>query len=186
MPETVVPVFFMTAASQKEIVMDIFLLRHGIAHALGEDGSKTDAERTLTDEGRSKVRAVARAMRGMDLKFDAIASSPLPRAAETAEIIAESLKMRHLLSLDGALAIGASPEDYCRLLAKRACHDSILLVGHEPDLSRAVGYLLWGSPDGWKVAFKKGALCHIENDCTGWRGNGILRSFLTPKQMKLM
>jgi phosphohistidine phosphatase len=79
--------------------MDIFLLRHGIAHALGEDGSKTDADRTLTDEGRSKVRAVARALRAMDVRFDAIASSPLPRAAETAEIIAESLKLRHLLSL---------------------------------------------------------------------------------------
>jgi phosphohistidine phosphatase len=166
--------------------MNIFLLRHGIAHVLGEDGSKTDAERTLTEDGRSKIRSVARALRTMNVKLDAVASSPLPRAAETAEIVAEALRIRHLLTLEGALSLGAAPEDYCRLLARRGREESILLVGHEPDLSRTVGFLLWGGSDGWRVAFKKGALCHIENDGNGWRGNGVLRSFLTPKQMKLM
>jgi len=76
--------------------MQLYLMRHAIAHELGADGSRTDAGRTLTTEGRANTRAAAQAMRRLELDFDAIWTSPLVRARQTAEIVAEVLKKKPL------------------------------------------------------------------------------------------
>lgn len=66
--------------------MDLFFLRHGKAGqpSVGSD----DSARALTDEGRDEVRKVARWMRQKKFRFDLIATSPLTRALQTAEIVA--------------------------------------------------------------------------------------------------
>jgi phosphohistidine phosphatase len=166
--------------------MKIFLMRHGVAHDLGRDGSRTDAERTLTDKGRSGVRACARAMRVMELEFDAILTSPLPRAAETARIVAAELGCPHCLFVCEELAPGAPTESGFSLLTRHGRAAAVLLVGHEPDLSRLVARLVWGGLDGGRLEMKKSGLCCIERDQERRIGGGTLRWALTPKQLRLI
>ena len=84
-----------------------FLVRHGAAedrHALGDDA------RALTAEGRTELRKLAREL-SSELELTAIATSPLVRAVQTAEILAEACGVRDIvvrgeLSVDGASAAG--------------------------------------------------------------------------------
>ena len=67
--------------------MILYILRHGPAENEPPPGGD-DGARRLTARGREKVREAAAGMRALGLKFDAILASPLPRAAETAELVA--------------------------------------------------------------------------------------------------
>ena len=68
--------------------MDLYILRHGKA---GQSFNRPDdSERKLTSEGRSDIRKVARWIRSKKIRFEVIATSPLTRAYETAEIVART------------------------------------------------------------------------------------------------
>ena len=69
--------------------MDLFVLRHGKAEPSSDEPE--DMKRALTAEGRNEIRKVARWMRSKKFGFNIIATSPLIRAHETAEIVARSL-----------------------------------------------------------------------------------------------
>ena len=71
------------------LLMEIYLLRHGIA----EDRSSTgrDSDRRLTDEGRAKLRRVLERVHQAGVRPSLILSSPYKRALETAEIAAHEL-----------------------------------------------------------------------------------------------
>jgi phosphohistidine phosphatase len=166
--------------------MELYLMRHAIAHDVGADGSRTDAERTLTAEGRANTRAAAQAMRRLELDFDAIWTSPLARARQTADIVAEVLKKPHCLREVPELALGAAPERVIQALLRLERSSSVLLVGHEPDLSRLVAFLVWGSLDADRLDFKKGALCRVDGRFGLGGGKATLRWFLTPKQLRLL
>src|SRR5579871_1393002 len=71
--------------------MELYILRHGIAVERGTPGYKKDSDRPLTPEGEDKMHQIADAMRGMDLKFDLILSSPYVRTEQTAKIVAGEL-----------------------------------------------------------------------------------------------
>ena len=65
--------------------MMLYILRHAAAEAAASSGD--DGARKLTDRSKEKMRGAAAGLRAMGLKFDAILTSPLVRAAETAEIV---------------------------------------------------------------------------------------------------
>lgn len=161
-------------------------MRHAIAHDLGADGSRTDAERTVTDEGRANTRAAAHAMRRLELDFDTVWTSPLVRARQTAAIVAEVLNKTHVLREAPELALGAGPDRLIQALTRLNRQASALLVGHEPDLSRFVAFLVWGSLDADRIAFKKGALCRLDCQLGLRPGKATLRWLLTPKQLRLL
>ncbi|MGQ9898264.1 MAG: phosphohistidine phosphatase SixA [Acidobacteriota bacterium] len=166
--------------------MQLYLMRHAMAHDLGVDGSHTDAERTLTAEGRANTRMAAQAMRRLELDFDAIWTSPLARAHQTADIVSESLKKTHCLREVPELALGAAPERVIQVLRRLERGSHVLLVGHEPDLSRLVSFLVWGSLADDRLDFKKGALCRLDGRFGLGSGKATLRWFLTPKQLRLL
>src|SRR3954467_12211147 len=116
--------------------MNLYLLRHGIAAEPGTAGITRDADRPLTADGEKKVGKIARAMKAMELSFDAIVSSPYVRARQTAELVAESLGSTERLQLSEHL----TPEGEVRALLEsmnraHARAENVLLVGHEPYLS---------------------------------------------------
>jgi phosphohistidine phosphatase len=129
-----------------------YLVRHGAAedrHALGDDA------RALTAEGRTELRKLAREL-ASDLELTAIATSPLVRAVQTAEILAEACGVRDIvvrgeLSVDGASAAGIE-----RLL--RELGAGWALVGHNPSMGEALGRLL-GLVD--VPSFRKGAIAAL-------------------------
>ena len=143
--------------------MRLLLMRHGIAAPIGGK-IRTDAERPLTEEGQEKTEQVAQGLVAMGEKFDLIATSPLLRALETAEIVQKvyaasgakprfetwsELEHSHLTELQTRLS------DVENL-------NTFLLVGHEPGFSRLTAQLLTGSPTGLMMDFKKAGVCALE------------------------
>ncbi len=164
--------------------MEIYLLRHGIAVEHGAHGER-DEERALTSEGRRKVRDVAAAMRAMKLSFDVILTSPLVRALQTAEIVAESLRLKKRLQVTEHLSPGVLPVKQIKWLGNlRPLPGRVLLVGHEPNFSELASHLLTGGRH-LTMNFKKAGLCKVSAERPG-PGRATLEWFLTPKQMEII
>jgi phosphohistidine phosphatase len=133
----------------------LYLLRHGLADWPGWDPDRDD-ERPLTKAGTAKLRAEARALERLDLGLDAILSSPLPRARESAEIVAARLGLE--VALEPALAPGFDARKLGALLRRFTTARALLLVGHEPDLSGVIAELAGGG----RVVLKKGGLARLD------------------------
>ena len=166
--------------------MNLYILRHGIAAERGTPGFKTDADRPLIAKGKRQLGQIAVAMRNMALDFDLILSSPFLRARQTAEIVAQSLKLKKHLAFSEALTPDGDPKRLIRQLNELApTPENVLLVGHEPYLSLLVAMLISGSEMAG-VELKKGSLCKLETAALRPGRCASLAWLLTPKQMKLM
>lgn len=160
--------------------MILYVLRHGIAEdapAGGDDGA-----RKLTDRGRDKVRRAAAGLRAAGLKFDAILTSPLARATETAEIVAAAYANTPTPQVMPALATGVAPAEVAAALKPFARHGHVMIVGHEPQLSTLVSLLLTGSPGGLSLDLKKCGCVAIEIPARTEKGT--MRWMLTPRQLR--
>jgi phosphohistidine phosphatase len=166
--------------------MNIFFLRHGIAVERGTKGFEKDSERPLTAKGKRQLRKSAAGMKKIKLRFDLILSSPYERARRTAEIVAEELKLKKRLKVTDALKYENDPAQVIGELAtlKRAPHN-VLLVGHEPYLSRLASMLVSGNGD-LAMDLKKGGLGKLEMESLHVGRCAQLAWLLTPKQMKEM
>lgn len=166
--------------------MNIYLLRHGLAVEPGTPGYEDDAERPLLPKGQRRLRKAAGAMDAMELSFDAILSSPLRRARQTAEIVARELKLKKQLRFSDALAPGGSVKDLLRQLNElKPAPENVLLVGHEPCLSRLVSLLVTGGVDA-AIEMKKGGLGKLEIAELQPGQCARLAWLLTPAQLELM
>ncbi len=165
--------------------MNLYLLRHGIAADV-EHGIRTDAERPLTEKGAHRIWRVAEAMKAMKLEFDHILSSPLLRARQTAEIIADGLDLSKRLAVSECLGLNGTPSAVIELLTgfKSEAQD-VLLVGHEPNLAALISLFISGESTS-AVELKKGALCKLSLGPLRNGRCGTLEWLLTAKQMALM
>ena len=167
--------------------MNLYLLRHGIAVEPGTPGVETDSERPLIPKGERRLRSAAAAMGKMELSFDLILSSPFIRAKQTAEIVAGELKLKKRLQFTDTLACGGSMKNLAGLLAGlESAPENVLLVGHEPYLSRLISLLVSGDADAAAVEMKKGGLCKLEVGELRHGQCARLAWLLTPGQMELM
>ena len=116
--------------------MQLYFFRHGEAD--WPNWSKPDDERPLTDFGKKEVRQVAKFLDRLKVEPDLIVTSPLPRASQTAEIVAEQLKTK--LREDEALVPGFGI-DTLRTVLKRHRSKVLMLVGHEPDFTNVISEL---------------------------------------------
>lgn len=137
----------------------IWFLRHGDA----EDGPD-DFSRRLTSKGERQARGAGKALAVLSVEIEACISSPRVRAIETALLACEEL--------------GVEPEEASELSGgdfdpRALClgRGTVLLVGHEPDFSRAVGDLT-----GARIEMKKGGLAAVEGS--------TLVALLRPAQIK--
>ncbi len=142
--------------------MKLYILRHGDAGERGDPKFANDDERPLSPKGTLRTKLLAHALRGWDVSFDVIWSSPLVRARQTAEIVERGLRLHRRLEFTKHLAPGGDME---KLVAQvsgfRPAPKSVLLVGHEPFLSEFISLLCTGGPQ-LSLALKKGALCRLE------------------------
>jgi phosphohistidine phosphatase len=142
-----------------------------------------DARRPLVPEGKEKMREIAEGLKGIGVEVDWIVSSPLVRAVETAEIIAESLASRPPVDGCEAMQPGGSLEEVIAFLAKRPDRTRVLVVGHEPDLSELAARLI-GAGSHANLGFKKGGCCMISFDEFPPKSPGQLRWWLTPRLLR--
>ena len=161
--------------------MNLFLLRHAIAVDPGSLSGASDADRPLSPEGKKKMRKIARGMKALDLSFDLILSSPYVRARETAEIVAH--EFGSALEFTPRLAVGGDPAALVAEVAVRGREmGDVLLVGHEPQLSRLISHLLSGH-SGLSVTMKKGGLCKLDVPRLSYARSASLEWLLTPSQL---
>ena len=164
--------------------MKLLVVRHGAAMER-EDFAHTgesDDLRPLTDEGKAEMRLIAARLHAAEVeKLDVLATSPLVRARQTAEIIAEAYGLGDPETTD-SLRPGASFEDFVSWCAGLGDRGVIAVVGHEPHLGTLVTWLLGGGNES-HVRLKKGGACIVEFESQPERGAGILNWLLTPRQL---
>ena len=156
--------------------MLIILLRHGIAE--DKSAGKPDEERRLTREGNEKMKRVARALAEMLPDADAIYSSPLVRAYETAEWVAKAYGGKLQIETTSALAPGHDPSE-CRDLLRRgaAQYECAYFTGHEPHLTTLM-LALTETQTGSELSLKKGGCYGLDLDDPA--GTARLRFLLAP------
>ena len=174
-----------TAQPVRPTGYEFYIMRHGIAVTRGSAGFSDDTKRPLTPEGKKKMQEITRGLAQMGFDVDWIVTSPLVRAAETAEIVAESLDGNVPVDFCDALRPGGSPEALIQFLAKHANRKRVLVVGHEPDLSELAARLM-GAGRHANLAFKKGGCCLITFDEFPPKSSGQLVWWLTPRLLRKM
>ncbi len=161
--------------------MELYIVRHGPAEPHGEG---PDAERALTPKGAARMARIARGLRALKCRPDGVLTSPLRRAEETARILAEALCPDAPLVMCEHLAPGGSVPKLIEELAGLA-EESVMVVGHNPDLPRLAARLLFvrGKAD---IVMKKGAACRISFDGPPALGAGRLEWLLLPAQLRAL
>ena len=124
---------------------ELYLVRHGIAVERGTPDVPDD-ERPLTPTGAKRMRQIARGLRRLGIQPDRIVTSPLPRALETAEIVAEALGMAVRLETGDELGADRDAPAIRDWVLTRT-EDRLMIVGHNPGLSQLLGLLVTGLAD---------------------------------------
>ncbi len=136
--------------------MKIYLVRHG--EAVPEARAGSDRDRWLSDRGRESARVLARLLRETNVAPGAIVCSPLPRAVQTAELLAAGLDYIAAIASWRCLEPSAQPRVAAGELA--ALGGAVVVVGHEPAIS-ALGAFLLGVPA--IQPFRTAQCCAIED-----------------------
>lgn len=135
--------------------MKLYFVRHGRAENR-EEWFRADELRPLTKEGIDRMKFAAAKMSGLELEPQAILTSPLVRARQTADLLADVLRVQ-VVEL-AALGPGFGLAHLEEALEPFADAESLVLVGHEPDFSFTVEGLIGGG----RVTVKKGSLIRVD------------------------
>jgi phosphohistidine phosphatase len=156
--------------------MFIYFLRHASA-GQRVSNPKKDAGRALDQEGVEQCRLIGRTLASLETQVDAIVSSPLKRASQTAALVANEMGHEGKLQLDAALRPDATFSQFWEMLDRYRNADAVMVVGHNPNLSEFLGRSISRGAGAAQVVLKKGAVAQVEQR----RNSAVLRWCLTPK-----
>ncbi len=164
--------------------MDVYLVRHAVAH--GRDASRwpDDSGRPLTPGGRRRFEAAAVGLTRLVSGVGLMLSSPFVRAWQTAEILAE-----HGWPTPEAcpeLEPDRSPEEVLGVLKEREEVGSMVLVGHRPNIHAVAGYLVFGRAEPARLRIKKGGALFVRFEEGPEAGRGVLVWHLPPKVLRAL
>lgn len=155
----------------------LWLLRHAEAEP---HGTRADAQRRLTKRGERQAAAAGSALARMGVSFEAILASPKVRARLTAELAARELAagQRALVATHRPLAGDFGGPQALEALSELSPNGLLLLVGHEPDMSRVLGDLTGARSD-----VKKGGLAMVRMRA---KAAGELALLMRPQELALI
>lgn len=164
----------------------IYLIRHAEAVPHG-DPNYEDDDRPLLDLGRRQARQLGAELTARGIQFDAVLSSPLPRALATAEELLAGMGVSEPeIKTHSSLAPGGKSRKIDRLVLKTD-GESIAIVGHQPDLGFYAGRLI-GSKKAAMALDKPGVACIECHDPPGKECGELLwlidRSWFCPAETK--
>jgi phosphohistidine phosphatase len=136
--------------------MNIYLIRHGDTEKVSI--GKKDFDRELTSSGRIKLKSAILNWKNIIREFNFIVTSPLVRAVQTANIIAELYGTGNNILIDKKLSPGSRTESLIEI-ANSLESEEIAFVGHQPDLSEQLSDLI--STKSAYIDFKKGAIAKV-------------------------
>jgi phosphohistidine phosphatase len=134
--------------------MEIQLLRHADA----ETRAATDVERPLSDRGVRQASEVARFLKEHPTVPAVILTSPAVRTVQTAEILGRELGVE-VIRCPWALP-GMGVEEALLELKVYGHLKRVMLVGHQPDLSELIAFLL-GMPQSVRLHVRKASLTQL-------------------------
>lgn len=170
--------------------MRLLVIRHARAESVKEFAKTgvSDDLRPLTADGRERMRLGAAGLHRLVSQIDVLATSPLVRARETAEIVRAEFGGPALTELE-ALRPGERASDLVEWIQDAGRKETVAIVGHDMQLGGVVGLLMTGRAEP-VVRIKKGAAVMLDVRAHG-RGHAGLRSglllwSLTPKQLRML
>jgi len=166
--------------------MHLYLVRHAIAEEADAKRWPDDRQRPLTKAGARRFKATAGALVAvMEAAgvVDRLLTSPLERARQTAAIL-------HRAGLPEPIAerVLAPGRTAARVLAVLRAHDvqSIVVVGHEPDLGRLLGVCVAGADAKLALRFRKGGAAGLYFTGPPRVGEATLEWLLPPKVLRAL
>jgi phosphohistidine phosphatase len=161
--------------------MFIYFLRHASA---GQQlsSAKKDEKRGLDQDGIEQCGYIGRALAALGVQVDVILSSPLKRSTQTAALVGNEMGHEGKLVLENALRPEASYSDFQKMVQKYARQESILLVGHNPNLREFLGRVIGDRGCEAMVELKKGAVAKVEMR----RNSGSLSWCITPRILRTL
>ena len=165
-------------------MISLHLMRHGPADDPGDDPP-------LTDVGERLIEDAARGMARLGLHFDDIFSSPLRRAARTAELVAATAgraeaRLGQRWSVLPEAGPGARLSTMASRLAARGARGRILIVGHQPDMGRMAMEAIGARQP---LPFDRGTICGVDSlswDDLAAGKPGTLRLFVPAAALALI
>lgn len=170
--------------------MKLLVIRHGRAGSAEEfvKTSDNDDLRPLTGDGQERMRHAAAGLHRFVKTLDILASSPLVRARQTADIIAGEFGGPQITELN-ELRPATPLSEFVDWLQDAGAQETIAIVGHDTYLSELVSWLLSGEPDPI-VRIRKGAAVMLDLRVRGRRHLGprsaTLLWSLTPRQLRAL
>ena len=141
---------------------------------------KKDEKRGLDKDGIQQCGYVGRALAALGVHVELILSSPLKRSSQTASLVGNEMGHEGKLVLENGLRPEATYSDFQKMLTKYARHDSILLVGHNPNLREFLGRVISANGCEAAIDLKKGAVAKVESG----RSSGSLSWCFTPRILR--
>jgi phosphohistidine phosphatase len=161
--------------------MFLYFLRHASA---GQplNNAKKDEKRGLDQDGIEQCGYIGRALAALGVQVEVILSSPLKRSTQTAALVGNEMGHEGKLVLENGLRPEASYSDFQKMLQKYARQESVLLVGHNPNLREFLGRVISERGCEAMVELKKGAVAKVEMR----RSTGSLSWCVTPRILRTL
>jgi phosphohistidine phosphatase len=163
-------------------MIELLVVRHAIAFERDASRWRDDRKRPLTPEGRRRFRRAAEGLARLVEQPARVLTSPLVRAVETAQILANAIGWPKAVEC-AELAPQCTPARTLeRLRTEQA--ERLAIVGHEPHLSRFVGACIAGSGARLDLEMKKGGVACLRFEKDLKAGGATLLMLLPPRVLR--
>jgi phosphohistidine phosphatase len=167
--------------------MNLYLLRHASA-GTRRTNPVLDVRRPLDKAGRRDCLLLGNTLSSMNVSFDLIVSSPLKRSLQTASLVGTETGYEQKILLSDALAPPATYAQFEKLLVECSGVESLLVVGHSPNLVEFLGLLMQPTQTAKtnvspaSVRLRKGSIAKLTLD----RGAAMLQWMLDPRVIRTL
>jgi len=164
--------------------MNLYLARHGEAVATGGSVVR-DADRPLSVRGEEDAILMGRILAQICPALEMVITSPLLRAVRTGEIMGSEISSHPVFTVSNHLAPGFRYKNLYDELVVLCGDGDVLAVGHQPDLSGFIAYLITGSSAA-SVAMAPGAVARLTIQAGKSRPDAVLEWLLTPQVARIL
>jgi phosphohistidine phosphatase len=162
--------------------MKVYLVRHAIAHERNRARWPNDAKRPLTTAGKRKFRKAASGLASCLPKSVVVLTSPYLRARDTALILCKAASLRKPVE---CAELGADqPVRAAFKLLQARKHEAVVLVGHEPNLSKMLAAAVIGERSRLPMEFKKGGAACVVFERGAAPGRGAIAWIMPPRVLR--
>jgi len=157
--------------------VNLYILRHASA-GTSRPNPLIDVKRPLDKEGKQQCILVGSYLNALKVHFDMVVSSPLKRALQTASLVGTETGYDSKIMVSEALSPRATVAHFEKLLVELGKYETVLIVGHNPNLAAFLGALV--SASRMNIRLRKGAIARVDST----RRPGILHWLVDPRILR--